>query len=308
MGLIGKILDWTAKKVQDSTGETERRELLAALKAIAAEFKQKVSEAISSLNQIIDKFNQAIQKLNQIRNADVKENIDVLSKFLGKFGNCRPSGDYEQEADKLPAMFPQKEMDDIKNYIANVDWSRDDVFWNTFLLSPVGMKLKTRGQNLSMREHINELRFLMEQTLQELKIRQLSVSQETRVCALYFRNVVFISNFIKNKILPELELVEAFFQAEKIKDEILCGHSLKQIHFTYDIRQIIGTPYEKHYCFIRNAFLFYIISCKIYDTPVLSRLLEDRTTMADIQQLEEEYHVLEVQADTLSQNMFASRS
>ena len=298
--LINRVIDWAADQVQTSTGEKERREEVACLKQLALDFKLKVAEAILRLNESISSFNKSVSHLNAVRNTHVKENMDALYVFLKKFGNCKAPDAYAPENQKLPAEFPQQTLDSIDNYIANVDWSDDDVFLNTFLLSPLGMKLKTRKQNLALHEHIQELQLLTEETLNQLEIKKLSTELEIRICNLYAKNVEFISDFITAKIIPELQLVEAFFQAEKLKNEVIAGYiPSKEIVFSYNIKGIEGSDYLRHYQFVKNAVAFYVLSCCIYSTPVLTNLLNSNVSESDIMRLEQENTVLHQQSDKL---------
>lgn len=301
------IIDWLADKVQASTGEKERRELVQTVKELASEFKEKVSEAIARLNEKIDKFNHILTRLNEFRSRYVKENIEQLHTFLSKYGRCKPYSAYVPETDKPPAEFPMRQMLQIEDYVSEIDWSKDDVFRDTFWLSPLGMKFKTRNQNLSMHEHIGELKLQIEQTVREIKAQTFTAGLEIEICNLYLKNVRMISTVISTKIIPEIELVDAFFQAEAIKDSIISESQLKQIRFHYNICTLIGTPYERHYQFIKNALMFYVISCKIYDTPVLTHLLTHTSSIDDKQQIETEHNLLLQQAQAVSSSMVVMR-
>lgn len=305
--ILDRAVRWAADQVQTTTGEKERREEVAILKQLAKEFKTKVAAAILKLNEAIQAFNSSIIHLNHVRNTKVKNDIDELFQFLSQFGNCKSAGSYAEESEKIPVEFPQHEMEQIQNYIADVDWSQDDVFWNTFWMSPIGMKMKTRKQNLSMREHINELRLQTEATLIDLKFRTFSTERDNQICALYIANIEFISKMVSEKILPELELIEAFFQAEQIKNQVISNRTPENINFTYDIRSIKNTVYHRHYQFIKNTLAFYVISCRIYNTPVLTNLLNNDTTDNDIVRLNKEHTVLESQSKALSHSMVTPR-
>ena len=255
----------------------------------------------------MNEFNQKITQLNEFRSKRVKENIERLYTFLSKYGNCKPYKTYAPEESKLPAEFPKREMAKIEDYVTEVDWSKEDVFWDTFLLSPLGMKNKTRNQNLSMHEHINELKLQIEQTVGEINAREFTAGLETEICELYLRNVQTIAKVITTKIIPEIELVDAFFQAEAIKDSVIGGNQAKEYKFYYDISALIGTVYERHYRFIKNALMFYVISCKIYDTPVLTNLLNHTVSPNDKQQVESEHQILVEQARIVSGSMSVAR-
>lgn len=301
------IIDWLADKVQTSTGEKERRELVQTVKELAEEFRQRVSDAIARLNERLDGFNKILVKLNEYRSKYIKTNIEQLYIFLSKYGQCKPYNEYTPEEEKLPAEFPMREMVRIEEYVSEIDWSKDDVFLNTFLLSPLGMKFKTRNQNVSMHERINALKLQIEQTVQEIDMNTFTAGLEIEICNLYLRNVRTISEVITTKIVPEIELVDAFFQAEAIKDAIIVEAQPRELKFHYNVCTLIGTPYERHYQFIKNTFMFYVISCKIYDTPVLTHLLGHTTSIEDKKQIEGEHQLLLQQAQAVSESMTVAR-
>lgn len=305
--LFGRAVDWAADQIQSTTGEKERRQHVDRLKSLAHEFKEKVETAVDQLNRIVDSFNEKIRILNDVRSKKVEQNIEALFTFLKKFGNCKPAGDYVGEKQKLPREFPQRDYDKITNYISDVDWSQNEVFFNSFILTPIGMGIKTQKQNISMQELINELQLQMDATLKNLEQQRFDTEQDTKICEIYVSNVEFISQFIQKKIIPELELVEAFFQAEMIKNQVICNQPVENLRFMYHVDMIKGTAYDRHYQFVKNVLMFYVVSCKIYNTPVLSNLLNARTTHDDIVQLENEKQMLTTQADLVSGAMYVKR-
>lgn len=307
MGFFDNILDWAADKVQTVTGEKERRQLVQELKDKYEQFKVEIEMKIISLNNIIEEFNEKVRNLNDIRKGVVKNNIQKLSEFLGKFGRVKEVGEYSNETEKQFVDLPEQQFERTENYISEVDWSKDDVFINTFFLSPIGMKMKTRKQNLSMRENIHEFQLEAEEMTNQLKMRTFSVQQDKQICDLYIECVEFISKYIVSIILPELELVEAFFQALKIKDEVLADHNLHDLLFKNEIDILRDTVYERHYMFVKNAFMFYIISCKIYNTPVLTRLLNSQTSSEDINLLENQKEILSQQGKAVCNSLVINR-
>lgn len=288
--VLDRVTQWAADEVQKTTGETDRRKKVDELKELAESFKKNVEIAVGKLNQLIAEFNGMIGRLNEVRVSDVMQNVDALSEFLGKFGYCKPAGVYAQEAEKLPREFPRRSVETMDKYIADVDWTKDDVFANTFLLSPLGMRIKTRSQNLAMQERYNEFQLQIEETCRKLEEQCNTTVRDKEICNMYIENVKFISDYISTWIFPELSLIEAFFQAEEIKSKVLCEKPIDNLRHRFQITAIEGTPYDRHYRFVKNAFMFYVISCKIYNTPVLTNLLNHQTTEEDKARLEKKIH------------------
>lgn len=303
MGLFDGVLDWAADKVQTVTGEKERRELVNDLKNQYLTFKENVESLVAVLNDLIGSFNEKIKGLNELRKGVVGKNITQLSLFLKKFGRVKESSEYCREQEKQIQGLPQQKFESVENYIYDIDWSKDDVFINTFILSPIGMKIKTRKQNLSMNENINEFRIEAEETINQLKMRTFAVQQDKKICEMYIECVSYVSRYIVDIILPELELVESFLQVQKIKDKIIANDSLQELVFNNNIEILHNTVYEKHYLFVKNTFMFYVLSCKIYNTPILTRLLTNQTTLDDVNLLEKQRQMLLFQGNQVSENL-----
>ena len=292
MGLFDDILDWAADKVQTVTGEKERRRLVSEFKDVYDEFKTDVEIKISDINRIISEFNRNIRKINNVRKTDVEKNIVLLSNFLGKFGKVKSIGEYSMEKESNMLVLPEHKFEMKESYINEIDWSKDDVFQDTFFLTPICMTIKTKEQNLSINEKLNQLRLEAEETLNQLKIKEYAAEQDRVIANLYIDCIEIITNYIKEVIIPELKVVESFFQVLKIKNEVISGNSLQEIKFSNDIELLRDTQYEKHFLFVKNAFMFYVISCKIYNTPVLTRLLNNKTEKQDIDLLEKDKKLL----------------
>lgn len=292
MGLFDDILDWAADKVQTVTGEKERRRLVSEFKDVYDEFKTDVEIKISDINRIISEFNRNIRKINNVRKTDVEKNIVLLSNFLGKFGKVKSIGEYYMEKESNMLVLPEHKFEMKESYINEIDWSKDDVFQDTFFLTPICMTIKTKEQNLSINEKLNQLRLEAEETLNQLKIKEYAAEQDRVIANLYIDCIEIITNYIKEVIIPELKVVESFFQVLKIKNEVISGNSLQEIKFSNDIELLRDTQYEKHFLFVKNAFMFYVISCKIYNTPVLTRLLNNKTEKQDIDLLEKDKKLL----------------
>lgn len=73
---------------------------------------------------------------------------------------------------------------------------------------------------------------------------------------LYLNVLIFIKDSIKEIVLPEMEGVHAFLVAKNMAAQI----SVRQYPGTITLESILklaNTPYEKHYFFIKQVFLFY---------------------------------------------------
>lgn len=297
------LLDWATDKVQSFTGESERRALVEETKTIYNQHRQKVESKLKIINLLIKEFNQKIYHLNTFRINKVKVTIDALYAFLSRFGSLENASRFTFEEMKEVLHLPEKRFEEMEDYIKDIDWSKDDVFKKTFFKTALGVRAETRKQNLSMREEIHEYRLETKSTENKIELKEKSVLWDIEISDLYKRNIQTIDYTVKEKILPEMELIEAMMDVEAIKNYILAKQKLENIPINKDISLLKGTLYEKHYHFIKNTFFFFIISKKVYNTPVLSRLLNEKLSKEDKVELEKQAKILEDQETVLKQNM-----
>lgn len=297
------LLDRATDKVQSFTGESERRALVEEIKTMYNQHRGRVESRLKSINRLIKEFNQKIYHLNTFRINKVKVTIDALYEFLSRFGSLGNAGQFAFEEVKDILLLPEKRFEEMEDYIQDIDWSRDDVLKKTFFKTIFGVRAETRKQNLSMQEEIHEYRLETKSTEKKMDLKEKSVLWDMEICDLYKRNIQTIDYTVKEKILPEMELIEAMMDVEVIKNYIIAKQKLENVPMNKDISLLKGTLYEKHYQFIKNTFFFFIISKKVYNTPVLSWLLNENLSKKDKVELEKQAKLLEDQETVLKQNM-----
>ena len=307
MSFVDNMLDWVANKVQSCTGEKDRKELVNQIKDKYKEFKEIVETYVNTINEKILDLNQLIQKINNYRSSQVKKNINHLQVFLGKFGNVKLLGEYAEEKSTLYLSIPKKELEVRESYIAEIDWSEDEVFINSLSQGVSRTKQKTEAQNISMVERLKNFNVEIETTKRQFDIKKYNIEKDKELAELYLECVMIISDYINNCILPELEVVEAFFQSLIIKNKIIAGNQLQNIVFTNDLLLLKDTPYEEHFQFVKNAFMFYIISCKIFDTPVLTKLINSQVDDSDLVTLQVNKKNLLEQKDKVNEHLIFAR-
>ena len=307
MRMFTDVLDWAADKVQTITGEKERRKYVSEIKKSFNEYKDQTIKNIEDVNDSIENLNFSISKLNMFRASGIPKNIEMLEDFLGHFGNVKEIGAYAEESRVSYLTIPEQHFLSVEDYITEIDWSKEDVFINSFFLTPIGIKYKTRKQNLSMQEQLNTLKIEAEQTIIELKKRKYVAEQDKKIVDLYIVCVEVIINYIEYIIIPELEIVEAFFQALTITNKVIVDESLEHIEFKNNLNLIKDSQFHVHYQFVKNTFMFYVIACKIYQTPILTRLLNGITTEDDVEELKIGKEVLEAQITNINQFLIFER-
>ncbi|MGO4533089.1 hypothetical protein AB4Z30_28755 [Paenibacillus sp. 2TAF8] len=266
------IMDRAASAVQTFTGEKERRENVTRFKEIHDSFKQKLEMIVSRINTEIGKFNQKIEFLNKYRNSKVKENILLLGVFLSKFGNIKTINRFSAETGQDNINFSSKGLETVDDYIQKIDWSKEDIFTKTFFKGPIGMRRETKKLNLETTQRMEEFMMDGNRMLNIGEIKLEYMKEDIQILDLYQESVEFISETIHSTIVPELELVQALLQCEEIKNQVLANREIS-VSVETDVGIFAKGLYHKHYHFVKNSLLFFVISSKIYDTPVITNLL-----------------------------------
>lgn len=287
---INDRVDDAAKVVQKFTGEKERRQIVEETKHEYKESRNDIQILIDTLNNLIKVFNQKIKALNSIREEKVKINIQKLGSSLSIFGNIKDMSEYSEEKEKLFFYISERAFEEVENYIADIDWSSDEIFLRTFFQG-IFTRFFTRTQNKKMIERLEKFKTDMKHEKGKLNNKiEMIKKVDMRVCDLYIELVEKISDYIKLKIIPQIEVIESFLECESVKNVYIAdtkAKTIENVEYETDIKLYDNTIYQKHFNFIRNAFWFYILSSTIYSSPVLTKLLENKKiTDNDIEKLE----------------------
>ena len=281
MGIINKL----ARGVQNFTGETYRKQIVAQTKLEYIKSRKEIEYIVRELNSTIEKFNVKIGELNGYREKRVKADVEKLGSFLSTFGNIKNMSEYSEEKEKSFFNIPERAFEEVENYIADIDWSSDEVFLRTFFQGGVFASIFTRGKNVEMLARLEEFKNSVIDKKDKLnnKIKMIK-KVDMRICDLYIEIIEKISDYIKLKIIPQIEVIQSFLECESVKNVYIADTKAKvieNVEYETDIKLYDNTIYQKHYNFIRNAFWFYILSSTIYSSPVLTKLLENKKITED---------------------------
>lgn len=300
------ILDNASNAVKNFTGENERREIVEETKQEYIKSREEIEDIVYKLNNTIDEFNGKILELNLIRGNRVKLNVEKLGSFLSTFGNIKDMSEYSEEKEKLFFYIPERAFEKVENYIADIDWSSDEIFLRTFFQG-IFTPFFTRKQNKKMIERLEKFKADMMGEKDKLNNKiEMIEKVDMRICDLYIELVEKISDYIKFKVIPQIEVIESFLECESVKNVYIADTKAKiieNVEYETDIKLYDNTIYQKHFNFIRNAFWFYILSANIYSSPVLTKLLKNkRLTKDDIKELEGQKLLCQKQMKFLENN------
>ena len=285
------MLDNASNAVKNFTGENERREIVQETKQEYIKSREEIEVIVNKLNNTIVKFNGKILKLNNSRENRVKINVEKLGSFLSIFGNIKSMSEYAEEKKKAFIKIPERLFEEVEDYIEDIDWSNDEIFCRTFFQGGIFAAIFTRRQNVKMLERLEEFKNSVIYKKDKLNNKiEMIKKVDMRICDLYIEIVEKISDYIKFKIIPQIEVIQSFLECESVKNVYIAdtkAKTIENVEYETDIKLYDNTIYQKHFNFIRNAFWFYILSATIYSSPVLTKLLENKNiTDADIEKLE----------------------
>lgn len=301
------IINWAARKVQNFTGETDRKQIVAQTKLEYVKSRKEIEYIVQELNYTIEKFNIKIVELNNYREKRIKNDVEKLGSFLSTFGNIKDISEYSEEKEKSFFNIPERAFEKVENYIADIDWSSDEIFLRTFFQGGAFASIFTRGQNLKMREILAKFKADMMGEKDKLNNKiEMIEKVDMRICDLYIELIKAICYYIEFQIVPQIEVIQSFLECESVKNVYIAdtkAKTIENVEYETDIKLYDNTIYQKHFNFIRNAFWFYILSANIYSSPVLTKLLKNkRLTKDDIKELEGQKLLCQKQMKFLENN------
>lgn len=294
MGLFGDIFDGVCsviggavefvgesvmKGVKYLSGDSEREKWVRKLEEFFdTVYRPGIISKVEEVNEEVKPLNQRINAINNIRKVEMKPKIDQLHNSLGQFGNLKPVGAYTGESYFTSLNIPQQRFSEVSEYIEDNDLDTSEII-ERIVCNLFSIRSKNRTASLEIQSKINDLKLEFERLLAMLEIKKQTYISNRAIADMYIETIRMILDFIDRVILPEFAIVESFMQANRIKDEILSGNKLseKEIVFNNKIKVLAGSPYHKHYLFVKNSFMFYVIACRIYSSPILTRLLQGET-------------------------------
>ena len=304
---MGNPIDLLARKVQNFTGETDRKQIVAQTKLEYVKSRKEIEYIVQELNYTIEKFNIKIVELNNYREKRIKNDVEKLGSFLSTFGNIKDISEYSEEKEKSFFNIPERAFEEVENYIADIDWSSDEVFLRTFFQGGVFASIFTKGKNVEMLARLEEFKNSVMDKKDKLNNKiEMIEKVDMRICDLYIELIKAICYYIEFQIVPQIEVIQSFLECESVKNVYIADTKAKiieNVEYETDIKLYDNTIYQKHFNFIRNAFWFYILSANIYSSPVLTKLLKNkRLTKDDIKELEGQKLLCQKQMKFLENN------
>ena len=307
------FFDWVRECVEDFTGKTERDKILREMDSLQKNVEKTLDKGIKKINEQIEQLNTNIDKLNLFREGSVKNNLVSLNQFLQKFGYVDRNMSFQEENNWSYYKRKVALIDNIEEYKNEYDLDGS----LELLKAAVGLfylHFKRQKENEKLNAELNKMKYEHEKLKNDLKYQEQFYKENNQIALLYMICLNEIHFTIVNIVLPEFETVEAFCQVLELKNKVITDEDVNNVVFKNRIAALQGTHYDKHYRFIKNAYAFYVISLKIYNTPVLSNLFTSKFSKAkfaetenELKYLKEKKKALFKQKDNIMQNLMLER-
>lgn len=100
------------------------------------------------------------------------------------------------------------------------------------------------------------------------------------IAEIYRDTVIIVRDAIREKILPELELIKAFLYADAIREAAIDGDGFDHIK-PNSIEEYRGTNHHVHYQFVKNTFDFYTLISDFFTKAILTNLINKRNVSSE---------------------------
>ncbi len=307
------FLDWARECVEDFTGKTERDKILREMNSLQKDVEKTLEKGIKNINKQIEKLNENIEKLNSFRENSVRRDIISLDQFLQKFGYVDKNMFFQEENDWSYHKRNVALINDIEEYKNEYDLDGSFELLKA-AFAAIYLHFKRQKENEKLNAELGRMNHEYEKLKNDLKYQEQFYKENNEIALLYMICLNEIHSTIVDVILPEFETVEAFCQVLEIKNKVIDDEDVHSIIFKNRIAALQGTIYDKHYRFIKNAYAFYVISLKIYNTPVLTNLFTSKFSKSKFDETENELIYLKEkkiallrQKDNVLQNLMLER-
>lgn len=234
------------------------------------DYQARVSKLNSEYISLRDKYNGEISIINNER-ISMREEIRKLYDFLhligGKMGNRITVFDFTMELpaihEELP-MIPKPE----KPILENIHILRDQ-----FLSLPINQKNQKKLREFELKLSNCEVEYTndCDKRIQKNK----SIEDAVEIAQIYRNTVIMVRDTIRDKIIPEMDLIRAFLYADAIRQQVLEGGNPQEAQ-PASIEEYEGTAQDIHFQFVKNTFDFYRISTQFFKEKILTNILENK--------------------------------
>lgn len=297
------------------------------------EFSEKMRDLYTETTIYSNQFNNCITIINVERHL-MRREINALYKFLKHFGDIGTkltpfdfatedwlfTTGYDQTRDSLKSELKKSNDSSFLTYaeigVATTGVTAASKLMNapisplvsltllpTALLVSGLIKRNQDKQDLEdLHQEFDKDRLNRNNDLKKMEMEKAYFSTAVQIAHLYRVAIAVVRDVICDKIIPELNGILAFLYADAIKNCIINNEDPDDAKIG-NIAEYRGTPYEKHYTFVKNTFDFYLLITKFFTEPILTNLVQNRkVTDKEYSLFKEKLNNIDVQQRMLLEN------
>lgn len=223
-----------------------------------------------------DRYNAQLALINQER-LSLRDEMHNLYEFLLSIGGSldRKLTVFDFKTESFAPNMNKKPVSSIP-----FPEFKDETFWNNSLIT-YGIHHQKNKENLAAFEQAignNALEY--EKDLQKRTIELQYLMDATNIAEIYRNIIVVVRDTISQKVIPEMEFIQAFLYADSIRERTAENSDYEDVE-PCSIVEYKNTPQDIHYQFVKNAFDFYDISVKFFTNAILTNIIGDRIVSTD---------------------------
>lgn len=252
------------------SGKEKYNDLISKNEQDYEEYRNLAETANSEAAKKCDEYNQNINLINKER-IDLRDQIRELYDFLKEVGGSleRKLSIFDYKMEKMAIRQFTPEILKLNNPYYSVHRPLED---------SIAAHIRKHMDNKTMLE---KFEVDLEQQKQKYdedihkKINYLKeINSAVEIAEIYRNIIVIVRDTIREKIIPELDLIRAFMYADVICEKVIDDETLENLK-PCPIIEFQGGKYDIHYQFIKNAFDFYEISTTFFQETILTDILSD---------------------------------
>lgn len=246
-----------------------------------------VKDEYRKTNNSIDKFSKEINLINSKRER-LWSDLKKLYNFLEELGNISEIKylNFKKESsilseDSLEISIKTNNIQRIEQQLSDLKIHGVGDYTKMFFWEGLNGARKAYENNTDVEKKLEN--YLKEIKVIEVDLKKYKGNLDLKrdyiiLCekiTIEYRNLINeISDFLEEKIFPELEIIKLFLLAHSIKNEVIFGNLDKETKITpTKVVNLSESIYRKHYLFIQNTFLLFQIVQNFFSQDVITSLI-----------------------------------
>lgn len=241
--------------------------------------------SFKDVNEAVNNFSHEINRINSKRDL-LWQDIKKLHEFLEELGNVLEIVEYKNS--KNETSFISEDSSIISKIEVNLIVAENEIekiknlglkqlTMDFFKVGPFGAYDKKKETERMLKNNfqkLNDSEIELEKYKNDLTLKKEYINNCENIGVEYRNLINMITDFLEKIVFPEFKMIKLFLIAHTIKDNVIYGNleKIEKIMPT-KIANLSESIYKRHYCFIQNTFLLFILIQKFFSDNVITNLV-----------------------------------